>query len=155
MERQFYINWQTFIEEAKQRRKKQKLTQQQLARLAKVSTPTISRFEKGEKDIQLSSVLNIFKVLGMLDQRRLEFPALTAKYISDRSVVRFTGQDGDKKVICEISREALDDHFNGNKQDPIKTFNENHLTIVHEARRKYIGERADNDGIILIKSEDL
>lgn len=123
--------------------------------LAKVSTPTISHFENGEKNIQLASILNILGVLGMVDQRRLDFPQTEARYISDRNIIRFTGQDGDKKVICEISQEALEDHFNGDEQNPIKTFTENQLAIEHEARRKYISGQTDAEGIVFIKSEDL
>jgi transcriptional regulator with XRE-family HTH domain len=155
MERKFYINWQAFSEEAKQRRKKQKLTQQQLAKLAKISTPTISRFENGEKDIQLSSILNILRVLGMVDQRRLDFPRPLAKYLFDRGVVRFIGQDDDKEVVCVIGREALADYFHGEGQDPLKTFKANQSAIEHEARRKYIAGLLEVEGIVFIKSEDL
>jgi predicted transcriptional regulator len=77
MERQFRINWPAIVEEAKQRRKGQKLTQQRLGKLAGVSTPTISHFEGGERDIQLSTVTNILGVLGMLDERVLVLPVHT------------------------------------------------------------------------------
>ncbi len=120
-----------------------------------MSTPTISRFENGEKDIQLSTILNILGVLGMIDARRLDFPNPSAEYLSDRHVVRFVGQDGDKNVMCEISKEALDDYFNGDDQIPLKTFKENQRTIEHEARRKYIDGQVNAEGIVLIKSEDL
>ncbi len=50
------------------------LTQKQVASLARVSTPTVSRFEQAEKDLQLSSVLAILDVLGMTDKRTLVFP---------------------------------------------------------------------------------
>ena len=69
MEREFKIDWPLFVEEAKKRRKQQRLTQQHLAVLAEISTPTVSRFERGAKDIQLSSVLNILGVLGMAVRR--------------------------------------------------------------------------------------
>ena len=49
------------------------LTQKQLAALANVSAPTISRFEQNAKDIQLSSALAILDVLGMTDKRTLVF----------------------------------------------------------------------------------
>jgi len=91
----------------------------------------------------------------MLDQRRLDFPTANAKYFSERGVVRFSGEDGVKKVICEISEEALSDYFNGNNQDPIKIFKENQEAIEHEARRKYINEQLDRQEVVLIKSEDL
>ena len=51
--------------------KTQKLTQQRLAELAGVSTPTVSHFESGQKDLQLSTITSILGVLGMLDERTL------------------------------------------------------------------------------------
>lgn len=69
MERNIQLNWAAIVKEAIQRRKAQKLTQQRLAALAGISTPTISRFENMKEDIQLSSVLAILKVLGMLEKK--------------------------------------------------------------------------------------
>ena len=54
MERNIRLNWQSLVEEARRRRKELKLTQQRLAAIADVSAPTVSRFENGEKNIQLS-----------------------------------------------------------------------------------------------------
>src|SRR5450631_2238494 len=116
MELQFRINWAAIVEEARQRRKSQKLTQHRLAELASVSTPTISRFESGERDIQLSSVTSILGVLGMLDERTLVFADTNAVYDSMRGVVLFKGKDGDKVIACAVSREALDDHYDGDNK---------------------------------------
>ncbi len=154
MERQFRINWQAIVEEAKQRRKEQNITQEKLAKLAGVSTPTISRFESGEENIEMSSVLNILQVLGMNDSRKLEFPNPREKYDSLRRVIIFLGVDGNKKVICAISEEALDDHFEDRK-NPIRNFIENRGIIEGEARRKYIGNLLEEDGSVLIRTEDL
>jgi hypothetical protein len=154
MERQFRINWQTIVEEAKQRRKEQNITQEKLAKLAGVSTPTISHFESGEKNIEMSSVLNILQVLGMNDSRKLEFPNPREKYDSLRRVIIFLGVDGDKKVTCSISEEALNDHFKDGK-NPIRNFIENRVIIEGEARRRYIGNLLEEDGSILIRTEDL
>ena len=52
MERKFQLNWPVFVEEAVRRRRGMKLTQKQLAALAKVSTPTVSRFENNEKVVE-------------------------------------------------------------------------------------------------------
>ena len=71
MEREFRLNWPLLVEEAVRRRHGLNLTQKQLAALAKVSTPTISRFEQNDKDIQLSSALAILDVLGMTEKRTL------------------------------------------------------------------------------------
>jgi transcriptional regulator with XRE-family HTH domain len=155
MERQFRINWPAIVEEAKQRRKSEKLTQKRLAELASVSTPTISRFESGERDIQLSSVTNILGVLGMLDERTLVFADAHAQNDSMRGLVLFVGKDGNKIVTCAISREALDDHFNGDNKDKLKVFNANRERIEHEARRKYLAGRIEPDGSILISTTDL
>ncbi|HBF13104.1 MAG TPA: hypothetical protein DDW49_06930 [Deltaproteobacteria bacterium] len=153
MERQFQINWSALVEEAKQRRKNERLTQKKLALLAGVSTPTISRFENGEKDIQLSTVISILKVLGMVDQRQLVFPE--ERHDFNRDVVLFRGKDGDSIIPCSISREALEDHFGGNDADPLKTFEANRVRIEQEARRKYFADHFEPDGSILIKSADL
>jgi transcriptional regulator with XRE-family HTH domain len=155
MERQFHINWPAIVEEAKQRRKIQKLTQQRLGELAGISTPTISRFESGERDIQLSTVTNILGVLGMLDGRVLVFSDAGAHYDPARMVVVFRGKDGDKTVVCAISREALDDHFGGDNKDTLKAFKAHRERIEHEARRKYLAGRVEPDGSVLIKTMDL
>jgi transcriptional regulator with XRE-family HTH domain len=155
MVRLFRINWSAIIEEAKQRRKSQKLTQQRLGALAGVSTPTISHFEGGERDIQLSTVTNILAVLGMLDERVLIFPDARAHYDPMRMVVLFKGQDGDKTIPCAISSEALDDHFDGDNKDKLKIFKASRERIEHEARRKYLADLVESDGSLLIKTMDL
>ncbi len=155
MERQFRVNWPAIVEEAKQRRKGHRLTQARLATLAGVSTPTVSRFESGEKDILLSSITRILAVLGMVDERVLSFPKSDARYDSLRMVVLFAGKDGDKTISCAISLEALEDHFDGDNRDPVKVFRANRECIEHEARRKYLAGRLHSDGSVLIETEDL
>src|SRR5579872_1608380 len=124
MERQFRLNWPAIVEEAKQRRKAQNLTQQRLAMLANVSTPTISRFESGDKDIQLSSILNILKMLGMLDQRSLIFPETpNVQYDFDRAMVVFFGRNEmNQSIRCAISSEALEDHYKSKNKELRKIF---------------------------------
>lgn len=155
MERKFRLNWPALVEEAKQRRKAQNLTQQRLAKLAQVSAPTVSRFEGGEKDIQLSSVLGILGVLGLLDQRMLIFPEPDARYNSERDIVVFWGLDGGKEVRCAISREAIDDRFKGDGRDKLKAYAASRVAIEHEARRKYLAGKLEKDGSILIRTTDL
>ena len=62
MERQFQLNWDAFVEEAIRRRRALKMTQKQLALIANISLPTLSRFEQNSKDIQLSTALHILGV---------------------------------------------------------------------------------------------
>ena len=106
----------------------------------------------------MSSVLNILQVLGMNDSRKLEFPnskgKYQEKYDSLRRVIIFLGVDGDKKVICAISEESLDDNFEHEK-NPIRNFIKNRGRIEGEARRKYIKNLLEEDGSILIRTEDL
>lgn len=123
--------------------------------LTNVSAPTISRFESGSKDIQLSSILSILKMLGMIDQRHLIFPETpNVEYDSDNRVV-FWGKDGEKPIRCAISKEALRDHYKSKSTDPMKIFLENHSAIEHEAFRKYLNNQFESNDYIFIKTEDL
>jgi Protein of unknown function (DUF1488) len=113
----------------------------------------VSRFESGERDIQLSSATNILGVLGMLDERVLVFPRIDARANGERVI--FTGKDGGKAVDCAISREALEDHFGGDNKDMLRVFKANRERIEHEARRKYVTGRIEPDGSVLIRTNDL
>jgi predicted transcriptional regulator len=95
MERDFQINWAVLIEEAVRRRRRMNRTQQQLASLAKVSTPPVSRFGQADKNLHLSSVLAIPDALGMTDKRTLVFDA-DHKTV-DYSII-FWGNDGETRV---------------------------------------------------------
>ena len=153
MERKFFINWSFIIEEAKQRRKALKLTQQRLALIANVSTPTISRFENGEKDIQWSSILNILTSLGLVDQHRLDFPHPEPKHYTDEGV-EFWGKDGDKKIRCYISEDSLQDQFNSNNENSLKIFKKNQTDIEQRARRKYLYDNTQIENEVIITNND-
>jgi transcriptional regulator with XRE-family HTH domain len=132
-----------------------KLTQKQLASLAKVSTPTISRFEQDEKDLQVSSALAILDVLGMTDKRTLVFADRESQRDSTDAIV-FWGQDGEARVRCRISREALDDHFsNGDKLKPEAAFKKYRKEIEALARRQYLYGQRELDGSVLIRTLDI
>jgi transcriptional regulator with XRE-family HTH domain len=128
------------------------LTQKQLATLAKVSTPTVSRFELAEKNIQLSSLLAILDVLGMTDKRTLEFTDPAYSY-DIAAGATFRGEDGEKRVRCRISREALDDHFSDHgKLRPEAAFKKHRRDIESLARRKYVLGKNEPDGSVLIST---
>lgn len=128
-----------------------KLTQKQLGELAKVSTPTISRFEQVDKDIQMSSVLSILDVFGMTDKRTLAFRHEESKYDSGREAMAFWGEEAGRPVVCRISREALDDHFSDrDRLRPEAAFAKHRKEIESLARRKYILDQVEPDGSILI-----
>jgi hypothetical protein len=91
-----------------------------------------------------------------LKKRDLKFPATEEIYNSDRGVVIFWGQDGETRVRCAISREALDDHFRGDdNKDKREVFRANRRAIEHEAHRKYLAGETEPDGSILIRTGDL
>jgi transcriptional regulator with XRE-family HTH domain len=132
-----------------------KLTQKQLASLAKVSTPTISRFENDEKDLQLSSVLSILGVLGMTDKRTLIFADENFTRDTGDAIV-FWAQDGETRVRCRISRAALDDYFSdGDRLKPEAAFKKYRTKIEALARRKYLYGQRESDGSVLIRTGDV
>lgn len=131
------------------------LTQRQLAALAKVSAPTISRFEQNAKDLQLSSALAILDVLGLTDSRTLIFTDPDSSYDPSRGVT-FWGDDGTKRIRCRISREALDDHFSeGDKLRPEAAFKKHRPSIEALARRKYLLGQLESEGSVLITTQDV
>lgn len=69
MERDFQFDWAEIVAEARRRRRSRKLTLRRVAALSGVSLPTVLRFEKNERDIQLSSVLAILNALGMVERK--------------------------------------------------------------------------------------
>jgi len=154
MEREFRINWTILVEEAVRRRHKLKLTQKQLATLAKLSTPTVSRFEQADKDIQVSSVLPILDVLGMTDSRTVVFPDENFKAEFER--ITFWGQEEDKRILFRISREALEDFFSDRDQlRPEAACKKYRKQIESIARRKYLGNEEEPDGTVLIRGQDI
>jgi Fic family protein len=93
--------------------------------------------------------------VNVREQQDLRFPEPQESYVFDRKVVVFWGQDGEIRVRCEISSEALDDHFHGDNKDKLEVFRPNRRTIEQEGRRKYIAGRTEPDGSVLIRTGDL
>ena len=66
MERHIQNNsWLEIVNAAVKTRKEQKVSQKRLSAITGISTQTISRFEQGQEDIQLSTALKILEALGM------------------------------------------------------------------------------------------
>lgn len=65
MERNLRINWQELVEEAVRRRKKQGMTQHELALFVGLSKPTVNSFEQGKTKISLENALKILHVLAL------------------------------------------------------------------------------------------
>jgi hypothetical protein len=137
---------------AKRRRTSEfeKLTDAEVASLEAVVGEAFEGFgdaRTGEGDIHTGE-----KVAG---GRALEFPAPQETYVFDREVVVFWGQDGAARVRCEISREALDDHFHGDNKDKLEVFRANRRAVDEIARRKYLAGDTEVDGSLLIRTGEL
>ena len=120
-----------------------------------MSTPTISRFEQNDEDIQLHNVLAILDVLGMTDKRTLVFPDQEFRSDIDERII-FWGQDGEKRVRCMISREALDDHFSdGDRLRQEAAFKKYRSDIEALARKKYLLGQLEPDGSVLVRTNEI
>jgi fido (protein-threonine AMPylation protein)/ketosteroid isomerase-like protein len=106
-------------------------------------------------DMHPFAALIVHRVQWRLERHDLTFPAPQEIFISQRDIVFFYGQDGEAWVRCAISREALDDHFQGDGKDKLEVFRANRQAIEEEVRRKYVSGDTEVDGSILIRSDDL
>ena len=105
------LDWQEIVDEAHRRRKERKLPMRRLAAQANVSLPTVLRFEKNQRDIQLSSVLAILNVLGMV-AKRVEGALLIKGPPDGPYEVRFApnaGAGGELETRPAANRAALDE----------------------------------------------
>jgi hypothetical protein len=89
------------------------------------------------------------------EARELKIPNPEETFVFDRQAVVFWGQDGETRVKCAISREALDDHFKGDNRDKLEVFSANRQAIEEEARKKYRAGATEPDGSVLIRTRDL
>jgi len=108
-----------------------------------------------EMDIHPFTTFIVRRVQWHLELHDLTFLAPKESFVFERDIVLFYGQDGDSWVRCVISREALDDHFQGDGKDKLEVFRANRQLIEQEVRRKYIAGDTEVDGSILIHSDDL
>jgi len=108
-----------------------------------------------DMDIIPFTTLIAQRVRWALEKHDLEFPEPRERYIFDRDVVLFYGQDGETRVTCVISEEALHDDFRGDKRDPVEVFRENRAAIEQGARQKYAAGDTEPDGSVLIHSGEL
>jgi prophage maintenance system killer protein len=68
----------------------------------------------------------------------------------------FWGEDGSKRVLCIISREALDDHFSDrDRLRPDAAFQAHRPEIETLASRKYALGQLEPDGSIIIRTADV
>jgi fido (protein-threonine AMPylation protein) len=108
-----------------------------------------------DMDINPFTTLIAQRVRWSLERHDLKFPEQVERFDFDREVVLFYGQDGETRVRCAISREALDDDFRGDNRDKVEVFRENRQVIERGARQKYAAGDTEPDGSVLIHSGEL
>jgi fido (protein-threonine AMPylation protein) len=117
----------------------------------------LAALDRASIDVDLGPFTTLIaqRVRRVLEKHDLKFPDQAAKWDFDREVVVFFGQDGDSRVRCAISREALDDDFGGDNREKVEVFRENRAAIEQGARQKYAVGDTETDGSILIHSGEL
>jgi Fic family protein len=138
-----------------------KLTSSKYAILAKSSQDTASR---DIDDLIRQRILakdpgggrsTSYSLVNLGQRRGLEFADQQHHTEADRGTI-FWGEDGDKRVRCMISREALDDHFSdGDRLQPNAAFQAHRAEIEVFASRKYVRGQLEPDGSVLIRTGDL
>ncbi len=108
-----------------------------------------------DMDIKPFTTLIAQRVRWVLEKHELKFPEQEEKFDFDHEGVFFFGQDGDSRVRCAISREALDDDFRGHDRDKVEVFRENRAAIEQGVRQKYAAGDTETDGSVLIHSGEL
>jgi DNA-binding XRE family transcriptional regulator len=68
MEQTPWLKWDDFVKEAINRRKEQRMTQEQLAKICGMSKPTLCDFEKGRRTITLANAFKILYMLGLMEK---------------------------------------------------------------------------------------
>ena len=91
----------------------------------------------------------------MTDKRTLAFPDPEGRFDNSDSAVLW-GQDGETRVRCRISRDALDDHFSDRgRLRPKAALKKYRSDIEALARRKYLLGHLESDGSLLIRTGDV
>ena len=128
-----------------------------MAAIAEVSAPTVSRFESGDKNLQLSSALAILEALGLVERPAIGFPDKIERYDPDRDVILFPGRTAEGEIICAVSGEALEDHFGArgtSQRARLAAFRANRGEIEATARHKLESGRREPGGSVIIRSGD-
>ena len=117
----------------------------------------LAALDRASIDVDLGPFTTLIaqRVRWVLERHELKFPEQEEKWDFDREVVLFFGQDGDNRVRCAISREALDDDFRGDGRDKVEVFRENRAAIEQGVRQKYAAGDTETDGSVLIHSGEL
>jgi hypothetical protein len=86
----------------------------------------------------------------------LVFDNATHRWDFDRFAMAFIAHDGEKRVLCLISGEALEDHFGAieGREGMEAAFLGHRDEIESKAREMYRQGRVDEQGRVLLRSTD-
>ena len=118
-------------------------------------TEGLGQIEADTRDRVLIAVRGLRNLLPGIG---LSFRAPMPRYDFDRDVVAFKGETVGGAVLCEITGEALEDHFGSagtEKQARLDAFLKNRSTIEALARAKYLDRPIEEPGHILIGSLEI
>jgi hypothetical protein len=88
----------------------------------------------------------------------LEFSAPLPRYDLDRDIITFSGEAGGERVLCAVSGEALEDHFDADAVDhrgKLRIFRTHRSEFERMARTKYLSWPVEDVGSVLITTEDV
>lgn len=77
-----------------------------------------------------------------------------AFYDRDTNTVLFSAVIASEIIPCAISKQALDDHFPPNQRAAIDAFRKHHAAIEQIAERLISRGRFEDDGLVLIETND-
>jgi hypothetical protein len=81
------------------------------------------------------------------------FPPMEA-WDSSRDVVAFPAEVDGARLQCAVSMEALQDNFGGSRTPPLDCFRASRAAIEAKADRLIRRGRFEQDGSILVRSQD-
>src|SRR5258705_5012234 len=119
--------------------------------------PYLSALDRASIEMDIHPFTNFIvrRVQWHLEQHDLTFLAPKESFVFERDIVLFYGQDGEAVVRCLITKEVLEEHFQGHGKDRLEDFRATGQPIYQEMRRKYLAGDTELDGSILIRSGDL
>ena len=111
-----------------------------------------------DADVRDSTLKAVDETRSIIPGLDLTFSAPRARYDFDRDIVAYSGVAGGRLVRCEISLEALEDHFGAEDMDRdsySKVFRSNRSRFEEMARKKYLTWPVEEVGSVLIKTGDV
>nr|VFJ50603.1 MAG: Protein of unknown function (DUF1488) [Candidatus Kentron sp. FW]VFJ52998.1 MAG: Protein of unknown function (DUF1488) [Candidatus Kentron sp. FW] len=88
------------------------------------------------------------------DKTEISFPLLES-WNPMTKVATIAAEVNKKRVLCRVSMEVLQEKWRVSEEEPMQTVVENRLTLQAAARRVIEDEAYEEDGSIVIRSENI